>query len=191
MSRQPPRLRDALAPVLALRADPDRVARVARALRVRVASPSESSASGGVTCPSGAGRLPEHDAVVAAEVAEALREAPFGLSAAALAAQTRRGKARVLAALHADPRFVLTGRGRGARWRVRGPEPQGTDCEALRRVGSGRRANGVVRDAEPGVEPGEFAAVGRGRGRLVEPEGVPGRAASSGAAASAGGRCAR
>lgn len=39
-----------------------------------------------------------------------------------LATTVRKQKAEVIAALHADPRFVKTGRARSSRWSVRDPE---------------------------------------------------------------------
>lgn len=153
-------MRDALASVLTQRGAPDRVERVARALRIGVASPPVAGAPGGVTT----------EPAIVAELVEALRLEPLGLSAGMLAVRIRRGKARVLAALHGCPRFVMTGTGRGSRWRDVGPEPLGTGAEPVSRVGSGTRAHGEPCASTDAAETTEgFASVGGERGRQVEP----------------------
>lgn len=169
-----PSMRAAVTAARARGGQPERVERLRRALLGEVASPPVAAAPGGVTAAP----------AIVAELVEALRLEPLGLSAGMLAVRIRRGKARVLAALHSCPRFVMTGTGRGARWRDVGPEPLGTGTEPVSRVGSGTRTHAEPSEATQAAETaGEFASVGGERGRQVEPEGGLG-SASSGATAS-------
>lgn len=153
-------MRDAVTAALARSGQPEPVERLRRALLGEVASPLVPPGPGGVT----------PDPVIVAELVEALRLEPLGLSAGMLAVRIRRGKARVLATLHACPRFVMTGTGRGARWRDVGPEPLGTNTEPVSRVGSGTRTHVEPSASTQAAETaGEFASVGGERGRQVEP----------------------
>jgi hypothetical protein len=129
-------MREALVGVFALRGDAVMVARLhvtlgfwaqgsGRPARAKSDPPA-------VAAEAGAPASEDSDPYLAADLIEALRGQPLGLSGTTLAVRVHRGKARVLAKLRHDDRFVMTGRGRGCRWRTPDPEPNGTGREAIR-----------------------------------------------------------